>query len=474
MNDTQSNSQQEFIEINLKDLILSVFLHWKKILCIALIVAVLASLYIGVKEIRVLSDKDAAEAKLEEYNNLMEDYERSSAQLNKKIEECETELTRQEKYRESALILFIDPYDVHTEKITYFVDTDYEIIPSQYYQDPNHTATVANAYVSEIDSIDFDAVLNEDGENNLTLYNPVSGNALKLVNATANGSGIVEITIYADSDERLDLIKSSIVSTLENRQAEFDELICEHALKLLSDVRKVSVNKDFVTLRDSFNKNFETLSTDLEKSKESLSELTMPTNTAPSKKNAIKNTVKYFVIGFILGAVISVLAIAIYLILANKMMNPADITRRYSLPVLGTLSSGAMPKMKRFAASRLGMSTDSSAEEQAKYIENKYLLHLDDYNLRHKIILIGTAGAEAMENVKERLTQVLDGPEKPEIIVAGDVNKSSNALEILCGRVDASIVCVEKWQKSNMGDIENEMRIIKASEKNLVGVVVVE
>ena len=468
MNDTQSYSQQEFVEINLKDLLLSVLLHWKKILAVALIMAILASILVGVKDFIALSDKDASAAKSDEYNRLVEDYERSSAQLQKKIEDTELELVRQEKYRETALMLLIDPYDVYTEKFSYFVDTNYEIVPSQYYQNPDYTATIASAYVSEIEGMDFDSVLSNAGKTKYTTYNPVSGNALKLVNAVAKGSGIVEITIYGDNDEQLDIIKASIVETLTAKQDEFSRLIGNHSLELISSGRKVSVNKDFVALKEAFNKNFETLTADLDDAKTSLSELSMPANTVPSGKNLVKRTIKYFVIGGLLGAFLGAFAVAVYLIGTNKLMNPEEITRRYSLPVLGMMNSDAMPKVKRLLAKGLGVVTDASPDEEAEYIASSFKLHAMDKTCS-KLLLLGTAGEEAMESVKEKIGSLLDGVE---IVVAGDTNKSSKALLELAG--DSAIVCVEKWQKSSLGDIENEMRTIKAAGKSPVGVVVVD
>lgn len=468
MNDTQSYSQQEFIEISLKDIILSVLLHWKKILAVALVMAILASLYIGAKDFITLSDKDAAAAKSDEYNRLVEDYERSSAQLQKKIEDTELELVRQEKYRETALMLLIDPYDVYTEKFSYFVDTNYEIVPSQYYQNPDYTATIASAYVSEIEGMDFDSVLNDAGKTKYTTYNPVSGNALKLVNAVAKGSGIVEITIYGDNDEQLDIIKASIVETLTAKQDEFSRLIGNHSLELISSGRKVSVNKDFVALKEAFNKNFETLTADLDDAKVALSELSMPANTVPSGRNLLKRTIKYFVIGGLLGAFLGTFAVAVYLIGTNKLMNPEEITRRYSLPVLGMMNSDAMPRVKRLLAKGLGVVTDASPDEEAEYIASSFKLHAMDKPCS-KLLLLGTAGEEAMEAVKEKIGSLLDGVE---IVVAGDTNKSSKALLELAG--DAAIVCVEKWQKSSLGDIERELRTIRAAGKNIVGAVVVE
>ena len=468
MNDTQSYSQQEFMEINLKDLILSVLLHWKKILTAALIMAILASVLVGVKDFIALSDKDASAAKSDEYNRLVEDYERSSAQLQKKIEDTELELVRQEKYRETALMLLIDPYDVYTEKFSYFVDTNYEIVPSQYYQNPDYTATIASAYVSEIEGRDFDSVLNDAGKTKYTTYNPVSGNALKLVNAVAKGSGIVEITIYGDNDEQLDIIKDSIVETLTAKQAEFSRLIGNHSLELISSGRKVSVNKDFVALKEAFNNNFETLTADLDNAKTSLSELEMPANTVPSGKNLVKRTIKYFIIGGVLGAFLACFALALYLIGSNKMMNPEELTRRFSVPVLGMMNSDAMPKVKKLLANGLGLATNASSEDAAEYIASSFKLHTKD-NRCSKLLLLGTAGEEDLESVKEKVDTLLDGVE---VVVAGDINKSSKALRELTE--DAAVVCVEKWQKSNLSDIENEMRTIKAAGKSPVGVVVVD
>jgi len=468
MNDTQTYSQQDFVEIRLKDLILSVLLHWKKILCIALVMAVLASLYTGIKEMLALSDQQAAEAKREEYNKLLEDYERTSTQLQKKIEDTETELVRQENYRETALMVLIDPYDVHTEKFSYFVDTNYEIAPSQYYQNPDHTSTIARAYVLEIQGIDFDSVLSDAGKTKYTTYNPVSGNELKLVNASAKDSGILEITIYGDNDEQLDIIKSSVVETLSAKQEEFSRLIGNHTLELISSGRKVSVNKDFVALKEAFNKNFETLSADLEAARKSLSELVAPENTAPSRINLAKRTIKHFVIGGVLGVFLGTFAVAVYLIGTNKLMNPEEITHRYNVPVLGVMNSDTMPRIRKLVAKGLGAATDASPDEKAEYIASSFKLHTKD-NPCSKLLLLGTAGEEAMESIKEKIGALLDGIE---IVTAGNTNKSSKALRELAG--DAAIVCVEKWQKSSLGDIENEMRTIKAAGKAPVGVVVVD
>lgn len=468
MNDTQSYSQQEFVEINLKDLLLSVLLHWKKILAAALVMAILASVLVGVKDFIALSDKDASAAKSDEYNRLVEDYERSSAQLQKKIEDTELELVRQEKYRETALMLLIDPYDVYTEKFSYFVDTNYEIVPSQYYQNPDYTATIASAYVSEIEGMDFDSVLSNAGKTKYTTYNPVSGNTLKLVNAVAKGSGIVEITIYGDNDEQLDIIKDSIVETLTAKQAEFSRLIGNHSLELISSGRKVSVNKEFVALKEAFNKNFETLTADLDDAKTSLSELSMPANTVPSGKNLVKRTIKYFVIGGVVGAFLACFALALYLVGSNKMMNPEELTRRFSVPVLGMMNSDAMPKVKSLLARGLGVVPNASSEDAAEYIASSFKLHTKDKPYK-KLVLVGTASEEDMDKVRDSISPLLEGVE---IVVAGDTNKSPKALREIAD--DATIVCVEKWQKSNMNDIENEVRTVKAAGNSPVGVVVVD
>ena len=465
MSENQLNYQQDMVEVNLKDLFFSVLLHWKKILIVALIVALLISGYIGVKGLSEFSDRDASSEKRAEYQRLVDDYERNVAQIQKKIDDIESELVRQEKYRETSLMLLIDPYDVHTEKFSYYVDTNYEIAPSQYYQNPDYTDTIANAYAAEIDGIDYDDVISEASGKALTTHNPVSGSNLKLVTtAVKPDTGIVEVTIYGDTDEQLDLLRKAITEAIQTRKADFDRLIGTHNLELLSDTRKVSVNKDFVALRDTFNTNFETLSTNLETTKDSLSELEMPVNNVPSRRNIAKRVIKYFVLGGIAGLLMMACAIAVYLIGANALINPEDLSRRHGIPVLGTFAITDQGPLNKLVQKWMGITESAEAGE---YIASSLKLRTQG-KAYDKVLLTGTASDEDIDKLRIAMEQVLkDTP----VVVAGNVNKSPKALSELKGE-NIAVVCVEKCWESSSDAISGGVQLIKATNHDIVGAVV--
>lgn len=465
MNERDSYYNRDMIEINLKDLLLAVILYWKKVLVIAVIFAILAAGYVGIKGLTAFLDKDSASETREEYLRLVDDYERNSAQIKQKIEDIESELERQKAYRESSVMLLIDPYNVHTEKVSYFVDTNYEIAPSQYFQNPDYTFTIANAYAAEIEGIDFDEVINASGGKKLTTHNPVSGSILKLVSAVVKpDTGIVEITIYGKTDEQVDLLRYSIDEVLAAKKDEYDRLIGAHNLALLSDTRVVSVNKDFVLLRDTFNTNYDTLSEELDTTKQTFSELEMPVNNVPTKRNIAKRVIKYLVLGGVVGLFLAVFGVVAYFALGNKLLNPEDMSRRFGVRVLGTLNTQEAKGINRLAAKCLGIPAEESNSE---YITSSLKLHTQGKSY-DKIMLVGTASDEEMNKLKDIISPKLNNIN---VEVAGNVTNSSKALkELESGNI--GVICVEKYQKSSYEAIESELQIVEATNHDVIGAVV--
>ena len=465
MNDSQSYDKQDLVEIDLRDLFLSVLLQWKKVFIIALLIALLASGYVTAKGLSAYYDRESAAEKSEEYQRLRNDYERNVAQMEKKINDIEAELVRQEMYGETSLILLINPYEVHTEKISYFIDTNYEIAPSQYYQNPDYTATIVNAYAAEIEGIDFDGIINSGSQTKLTSHNPVSGSGLKLVNTvTKPESGIIEITIYGDSDARVELMKKAIIEKLSAKKGDFDQLIGTHNLEVLSDTKKVLVNKDFVALRDTFNANFDTLSTNLEKAQQELDGLDVPVNNVPSRRNTAKKAIKYFVAGGILGAILGCCWIAWRLMFTGKLMSVDALEKKSNISILGVIAKSQPGRIKKWILEQQGIHAGMNADDMAEYVASNIRLKSNEKS--RKIMLFGTVSEEDLELVKSMLSQELDGRI---IEIAGDINKSSKAIKTLAE--DADIICVEKLQKSNYADVSNEVRIINGTGKNIIGTV---
>ena len=340
MNDMKSYFSRDTMEVKTKDLFLSVLLRWKKVLLIALIFALLLSGYVVLNGVKKLGDNASILETQAEYQRLLDDYERNRAQAEKKIEDIETELDRQGKYRDTSVMLLVNPYAVHVERISYFVDTDYEIVPSQYYQNPDYTNTLTNAYTQEIDGMDFDeVVIKASGDSSLNTHNPVNGNNLRLVTTMVKDeSGIFTVTIYGDSSERVDVIKEAITEQIESRKADFDKMIGTHNLEVVSETSTVSVVKDFVMLRDAFNSNYDKASADLEVAKTNLDNLEEPKDSTISMRNIIERAVKYFILGFIVGLAIAVLLVAGYLVQGEKLLNPIAFARELSIPSMGVIS----------------------------------------------------------------------------------------------------------------------------------------
>ena len=73
-----------------------------------------------------------------------------------RIDNLENNLEQQQYIQERSIMLEMDPYNIYEAIISYYVDTNYEIVPELYYQDPNYTAVITNSYNAAIQRLDLD------------------------------------------------------------------------------------------------------------------------------------------------------------------------------------------------------------------------------------------------------------------------------------------------------------------------------
>ena len=81
-----------------------------------------------------------------------------------------------------------------------------------------------------------------------------------------------------------------------------------------------------------------------------------------------------------------------------------------------------------------------------------------------KILLIGNAGSNATEKLKDQLYAFLGDTE---IISSGNINVDPAAIDAL--GADTAVVCVEEWQKSKHLDIVKELEKLNVSENRETG-----
>lgn len=135
-------------EIDLKDLMFAVLRKWRPIIVIAVVFAVLLGALKTVKGIRQLGDEEYVKKNQDTYVMNLDQYNSTKGRLEKEIENLQQNIESQQEYKDHSILMNINPYDEYVETATFYISTDYAIMPGMMYQNPNTAASILKAYMS--------------------------------------------------------------------------------------------------------------------------------------------------------------------------------------------------------------------------------------------------------------------------------------------------------------------------------------
>lgn len=464
---TENNRYQDDTkEINLAELFWSVLRRWRSILLVMLAAALVMGglgFYNGYRD--TMNEEKVKEQKAA-YEKSLEQYEKDKLNLEKKIKSQEGDLARMEADQEKAIMLFVDPYNTFIQRNAYYIDTHYEIQPQMSYQNVNKTSVITNNYKYAIERLSMDEIVAGPGEENLTARNPVSGNALQMLNVSVEaGNGMLTITLYADTQEHLNRMHDRVKEALAQQEALLNEVIGEHTLNILLEESYTDVNTAFETVQTSFENRLESSRTNLKTNRQKLADLKVPEDETPSLSLATKQGLSKALIGLVAGLVLMGLFYASKAVMQNRLVSAQEISRRYRLPVLGVFAASRKKQSKfdTYLSEKLWGRKNRTPEEAAQYIVSRIALNEGDDG---EILLLGTAEEKKLAALAQALAPLL---EPVKLQVGGNPNESAHALQALTK--PCRVICVEEWQKSSHRTILSALKTVEDAGRENLGFV---
>ena len=463
--------QNGTVEVSLGDLFWSVLRRWRSIVAIMLIFAVILGGYGFVKEYKKYKDPEVRQKLQNEYDLAVDEYNKDKEKLQRDIVVSEEYQTHLEDYKDRCVFLKFDPYNIYKIDATFFVDSNYEINPSMSYQNTNTIGTLIRAYSTAIQRIDFESVIDMNGED-LTQIHPVSKFSGKkvCVVSVVESAGLMQVTITADTKERAEKIYKEVMSVIDETKTILTTAVGDHEISVVNETALYTVDWDYETLQTSFTDDYyEKNKTKINTLKKNLDDLKEPVNKVPTKGSVIKASLKKGVIGLVAGLFIAAVVYAVLFMIRDWVYTPDSLRGRYRLPMLGVIDLGLNGrknnKIDRKIAAKLGVPDGLSQEQSASLVASNVKLYLKGAD---KLLIVGSAGSDAAEKLKNMLQPLLEGTD---IAAAGDVNYVSEAVDALSS--DAAVICTEQWQKARHSDIVRELDKISAVENKGIGFVVV-
>lgn len=232
------NEQEK--EINLKRLFYKALKNWR----VAAVAAIVGAVVVGgtkcAVELVQISDPETLAERQTEYQGELALYQQEGASIRQSIERTEAALVQQKEYNESSVLMKIDPYNEWCGSIDFYVETDYQILPSMSVQNPNPAVQIVQVYSTYITNGELYQYIIERMET------PVEIRYLReLLSATTDSSNyLIHFMVRGVSSEGCRELLTLIEEGLRAKQTEIAESVSDYKLLTTNNSIYSQINYD--------------------------------------------------------------------------------------------------------------------------------------------------------------------------------------------------------------------------------------
>ncbi len=470
-------------EINLKWVFYRVMCKWKRIVLLTLVGALLLALVgFGLTAIKLLDDehmeqtRSTYELQHAAWWAIKENYRIS-------LEDLEEAKNRQGEYNEKSIMMAIDPMKKTVASFELYVKYDYKIDPDKTYQDPDLSNRILRSYATYMTNGEMYHYIMEnlDYEIELRYLTEILGVSVDYSN------NFISISIVHTNEEACQQILSLARKGIESRTEQIALDIDEHSIILSNQVAYETIDLGLKDRQEANIQAVTSIDTSIDatnraymkwlagdvKLEEDQDKDDVVTGIEPvyqyEPMEIAKDVIKKAVIGGAIGFLLSAIYFCLTAIVSGKLLNPEDMKSRYGLRVIGLIPTNDSKRRLSARIARIGGITikKSAYDVQARMIGSSIKSDaLSRANLSCRTIAFtGTAPTEEMKKAIAAMDlQGFSVVCAPDVLTNADsIDKVSNA---------DCIVLVEKQEKSVLLEVEKELEALKAWNKTVLGVVV--
>lgn len=453
-----------------KDLLFVAAYPWRKILAVALILAVLFGAVGAAKE---LTKNPAAQAQQEHERN-MSSYLSARSEYQERVKACEDTLAQLEKilaknpsdiesqrtYLEESNLMQMDAYDFYRGSASFYVDTGYKILPDNSYQSPDNTPAVCALYENLLTIQGFEKIAAQ--------MNTQRKYVAEVANIAYNGQ-ILSLNVNHATQEGAQQILQMMIDEIKSYQITVSDSVGDHTLQLMasqvyntmdtslsnrhSNERTKLYNMERELADAQFS--FENAENELELAQNKLASLTEPVlSTAGTKSGVVKQGVVYALIGAFLGVIVIAGIACVMHIAGDKIYSARTLRNRVGLKILGCTPAAAVKNpVDRWLKKLEGRCVEENLDVLAALIHSQ---------CEGQVLVAGGAS----EAVIQALLLSLDKA-GVKTVSYGSLLSSAQAVEAM--RTCDAVLLVEECGKSRYIRVEREMEMICGSGKQLLG-----
>ena len=127
-------------EMSFKDMFFSVLYKWKQILVIAVVIA------LALGGMQAFKTRESNIANKASYESKLASYERSLAVAQGNYDYANQKVENQKRYLQESTLMQIDAYNAYQARITFYISSDYQIMPEMTYQNEDISKSLVAIY----------------------------------------------------------------------------------------------------------------------------------------------------------------------------------------------------------------------------------------------------------------------------------------------------------------------------------------
>lgn len=450
-------------EIDLKELMFTVFRRWRLVILVGCLFAVLLGGYKSVKELVHQNDEEyIAEIK----NQYLADelkYEQTKSGYERDIENFTASISYQEKYKENSVLLKVDPYNKGTASVDLFIKI------AETPKEKGITVTsvdaadgVVKAYASAIQQGGYLDDISKDMGIDLIYLK-------ELIKVTTDYDGNMLNVNVTYTDEQgagdiLDVVLENLKTIYPNIQehlGQHDLSVMNQNIGLITDQTLADYQKQKVVDLAATYKNLE----DTEKALKTIEKPAKPV--VLSRLSIVKEGVKYGILGWFVGAFLIAFAACIVFIMNGKLNSNDDLKNRFGLKHLGGFSE--IRKKRRFSAIDMWLDRlegrDIVSDELTYDIIAANIMGM--LNVGESLFLTGLIEEIRLVKLTDKIREKSSG-----LKLGFGVDMLHNALTLQKIQEYDKVILVEVRGQTKIGDIEKEVEIVLNMKRQVLGYIV--
>ncbi len=454
---------QEYVrEINLVELFFRVLEKWRNVLGTALVFALLLGCLKAALDVWILNDPERLAENTQEAIAKQKQFDDAKAYGELQISNLEAEIQKQTAYQEESFLMQIDPYNEYREMVSYYVDTDYQIMPGMTYQNVNKTSGIINAYVKSLDSsANYEKAAKEMG------LNADPGTLQELVEIERdNSNGIFTVAVKGSNQSVASGLLKILEESLKEKGTEIRTAIGDHKLTEVNRLSGYTVDMNLANRQAQVRDNLTKMQDAVVRKQKEMLDLKDPKAEGMTAGSVVKDAVKFAILGAFFGAFLAACMVSARFLAGSTIPGENDLKRIYGITRLGRYHQSAKAGIDSKIAGWEGFRTSEMDETRA--------FELIAANIRNRIgenkpaLLVSSTDSGILERAYERLLSSEDLDR--EILIFGGNLVEDPAIIRKLNEI-RSVVFLEDRDKSANADFAKAVSMVKQQKKEILGLI---